>query len=65
MNEKYITPSYWFLFIVLPAIIVGGVVVALSMPVWALAVAIFILVIVGEHGLRKWATFLSKKKGGQ
>jgi len=61
MNKKLIVPSYWLLFIVIPAVIAGVVVIELSLSKWVLAVAIVILLIVGEHGLRVWAKIVEGK----
>lgn len=62
MNEKHVTPSYWVLFIALPAIIAGVIVNTFKFPLWLWAVFIVLLLIVGEHGLKKWTRFLSSKK---
>ncbi len=65
MNEKYVTPSYWVLFIALPAIIAGVIVITFKIPLWLWAVFIVLLLIVGEHGLKKWVRFLSHKNRTQ
>lgn len=62
MNEKHVTPSYWVLFIALPAIIAGVIVITFKFPLWLWAVFIVLLLIVGEHDLKKWTRFLSNKK---
>ncbi|MBU3005383.1 hypothetical protein [Paraglaciecola arctica] len=56
MNEKLITPSYWLLFIVTPAIIFGIAIDLLGYSIWVLLAAIIILLIIGEFGLKKWAS---------
>ena len=54
INKKYIVPSYWALFILLPAFIIGCLVVFKLVSKWCLVLSIILLMIVGEHGLRWW-----------
>ncbi|MCG7994116.1 MAG: hypothetical protein JAZ06_01685 [Candidatus Thiodiazotropha taylori] len=60
ISEKYIVPSYWVLFILLPCSIIGIVIVEYSISKWVLIAAIIVLLVVGEHGLRLWNNFLKK-----
>ena len=61
ISEKFIVPSYWLLFIFFPAMLFGVLVVSLSLPKWLIAVAIVVLLIIGDHGLRKWASLWFRK----
>ncbi|KNC66323.1 hypothetical protein [Pseudoalteromonas ardens] len=62
MEEKYITLSYWVLFIIIPALIVGVAVYIYSLSMWVLAGVTFCLFIAGEHGLRAWAKYWTESK---
>ena len=65
MKEEYIAPTYWLLFIVLPTVVACGIVVTHSIPKWVLAVVIALLLVVGEHGLRKWATIVAPENSNK
>ena len=61
ISEKLIAPSYWALFIILPCLIIGIVIVKYSISKWVLIAAIIILLVVGEHGLRLWINYLKSE----
>jgi|GEM_PF-5576454 len=60
LKEKFIVPSYWILFIFIPFIVIGSVILYFQYPKWVLAIVGFIILMVGEHGLRKWAALFKK-----
>jgi len=65
LKEKLIVPSYWLLFIFLPLIVVGSVILHFQYPKWVLAVVGLAVLLSGEYGLRKWAALFTKPEGSQ
>lgn len=65
LKEKLIVPFYWLLFIFLPLIVVGSVILNFQYPKWVLAVVGLVVLLGGEHGLRKWAALFTKSEGSQ
>lgn len=65
LKEKFIVPSYWVLFIFLPFIVIGSVILYFKYPNWILAIVGFVILLVGEHGLRKWAALLKKAESSK
>ncbi len=62
LKEKFIVPSYWVLFIFLPLVVIGSVILYFQYPKWVLAIVGFVILVVGEHGLRKWAALFTKSE---
>lgn len=62
LKEKFIVPSYWVLFIFLPFIVIGAVILYFQYPKWVLAIVGFVILVVGEHGIRKWAALFAKSE---
>lgn len=58
--ERTLQCHIGFFFIILLALLVGGIVIAFSLPKCLLAVTIVFLVFIGERGLRRWAGILSR-----
>jgi hypothetical protein len=60
IRQKYIAPSYWILFIIFPSLVAGITTVRYSISKWALAAVIIFLLVIGERGLRWWASYLKQ-----
>ncbi len=65
LKEKLIVPSYWLLFIFLPLIVAGSFILHFQYPKWVLAVIGLVVLLGGEHGLRKWARLFTKPEDTQ
>ncbi|PUA29286.1 MAG: hypothetical protein B0W54_01395 [Cellvibrio sp. 79] len=60
LKESFIVPSYWILFIFIPLMVVGLVVIHFQYPKWILALAIIFIFCCGEHGIRKWTALFTE-----
>ena len=61
MKDKYIVPSYWALFVVMPALIVGALILCLSLPKWIFVMTFVSLILFGERGVKIWESYLEDK----
>ena len=56
--NNLVVGSYWVLFIIAPALLITILVITFSQSKLVIALSIVILLIAGEHGIRKWASHL-------